>query len=154
MISQLKPGDVMLYRGTGVFSALIRFKTWSKYSHCEVYEGEGGVVASRDSIGVGRYPFRHEGLSLVVRPKQAFDATTATAWFETVNGQGYDWLGLMAFFVAKWQGRENGRMFCSEMAVRFLRAGGVEPFSPEADADAISPGEFAKSSAFTRFWSE
>lgn len=146
----LEPGDVLLYRGDGVFSRLIQMKTWSRVSHCEAYVGEGASVASRDGIGVGCYPLRTAGLAAVLRPIAPFDRAAALAWFHTVDGQGYDWVGLLAFFAARWQGRENRRMFCSEFLTRFQRAGGIEPFTPDTDADAIAPGEFLKSGAYRR----
>ena len=147
---QLLPGDVLLYRGGGFWSWAIRVKTWADVSHVEVYVGEEQSVASRDGVGVRRFPLRTTGFYAVLRPRLPFDSRAAVAWFETVNGQGYDWMGLVNFYLAKWRGRENGRQFCSEFATRFLRAGGVEPFTPEADADTIAPGEFLKSGAFTR----
>lgn len=146
----IRAGDVLLYSGTGFFSKLIKVKTWSAISHVEVSIGNGYSVASRDGQGVGLYPHRATELVAILRPKGPFDVTAAMRWFQTVDGQGYDWLGLMAFYWAKWQGKENGKMFCSEFAVRFLRAGGVEPFTPETDADAVAPGEFLKSGALLR----
>src|SRR3712207_7174694 len=47
----------------------------------------------------------------------------------SVVGQKYDWFGLLAFTSARFQGQENGRMFCSEFATRYLRAGNVDPFN-------------------------
>ncbi len=147
----LRVGDVLLYAGTGWFSLLIRIKTWSKYSHCEVYDGSGYSVASRDRIGVGRYDLRLDGLRVVLRPRGRFSAVRARAWFRAVDGQPYDWWGLMAFTGAKHQGKNNWAQFCSEFATRYLRAGGVDPFNGY-DADGIAPGEFLKSPALIRVW--
>lgn len=147
----LRVGDVLLYSGTGLFSRLIRLKTWSKYSHVEVYVGDGESVASRDGIGVGLYQIRLDQLRAILRPSSDFRAVDALKWFASVEGQGYDWSGLFAFTAAKWQGRENGKQFCSEFATRFLRAGGVDPFNGY-DADGIAPGEFRKSPALTLVW--
>lgn len=148
----LRPGDVLLYSGKGFFSRLIQMKTWSRYSHCEVYDGAGLSVASRDGIGVGRYPLRLDGLRVILRPLAKFDAEKAREWFKTVDGQPYDWFGLLAFTNAKRQGRQNWKMFCSEFATRYLRAGKIEPFNGY-DADGIAPGEFMKSSALVLVWS-
>lgn len=147
----LKPGDVLLYAGGSWFARLIQAKTWSRYSHCEVYDGDGFSMASRDGIGVGRYLLRTDGLRVILRPVAKFDAVAARTWFATVNGQPYDWFGLLAFANAKRQGRENWKMFCSEFACRCLRAGGVDPFNGY-DADGIAPGEFMKSTALLVVW--
>lgn len=149
----LRVGDVLLYSGRGFFSRLIQIKTWSRYSHCEIYDGNGLSVASRDGIGVGRYPLRLDGLRVILRPLARFDTARARLWFDTVNGQPYDWFGLLCFMNAKRQGKENWKQFCSEFAVRYLRAGGIEPFTRTTDADSIAPGELAKSSVFVTTWS-
>lgn len=151
MIPELRAGDVLLYRGRGLFARLIQIKTWSRYSHVEVSDGYGYSVASRDGLGVARYIHRSDGLAMVLRPRHWFDANAARAWFATVDGQDYDWLGLLSFTCAEWQGRQNGRMFCSEFATRYLRAGGIDPFN-DYDADGIAPGEFIKSPALRILW--
>lgn len=150
-IPTLRPGDVLLYSGRSVFSWLIRIKTWSRYSHVEICDGYGFSVASRDGIGVGRYPHRAEQLAMVLRPHRPFNVHVARAWFRAVDGQRYDWLGLLSFTFAEWQGKSNGRMFCSEFATRYLRAGGIDPFNAY-DADGIAPGEFCKSAALEVIW--
>jgi uncharacterized protein YycO len=147
----LRIGDVLLYSGRGLFSRLIQIKTWSRVSHCEVYDGNGFSVASRDGIGVGRYALRADGLCAVLRPKVHLETKKAHAWFATVDGQPYDWWGLLAFTSARRQGNQNQAMFCSEFCTRYLRAGGIDPFN-EYDADGIAPGEFLKSPLFTRAW--
>lgn len=147
----LQPGDVLLYSGSGFFSRLIQMKTWSRYSHVEVYDDDAECVASRDGIGVGRYPLRVDGLRVILRPLPTFDPVPARVWFATVDGQPYDWFGLLAFTSAKRQGRNNWKMFCSEFACRFMRAGGIDPFN-KYDADGISPGEFMKSPSFVVVW--
>jgi hypothetical protein len=149
----LQPGDVLLFARQGFYNRLIQIKTWSRVSHCEVvvFGGDNPMtVASRNGVGVGYYKLDPSGLCCVLRPTAPFDAAAAWEWFsKEAVGQGYDWIGLLAFFSAKWQGKENGRMFCSEFCARYLRAGGVDPFGG-ADADAIAPSDFAKNGAFRR----
>lgn len=164
--SILQPGDVLLYSGTGLVSRLIQLKTWSRYSHCEVYDRQRTSVASRDGIGVGRYLLRLEGLRVVLRPRVTslgmltidghtigLDMSTARAWFDLVNGQKYDWVGLLGFLGTRFQGKSaDDKMFCSEFATRFLRKAGFDPFNGY-DADGIAPSEFAKNSEFDVVWS-
>lgn len=150
--SLLRAGDVLLYSGRGVFSTIIKIKTWSRYSHVEIYDGGRTSLASRDGIGVGRYLLRVNGLALVLRPTCALNLEAGRAWFRTVDGQGYDWVGLMSFTWAEWQGRKNLKQFCSEFACRQLREFGCNPFG-DADADAIAPSDFAKNSGFSVVWS-
>jgi hypothetical protein len=150
----LLPGDVLLFNRDGFYNRIIRIKTWSRVSHVEVVASGGPspmTVASRNGQGVGYYKLDSHGLYCVLRPRSdlVFNQSDAWKWFLTVNGQGYDWLGLLAFASAKFQGKENGKMFCSELACRYLRAGGIDPFRG-ADADAIAPSDFLKNSTFNQ----
>lgn len=146
-MTTLEPGDVLLYSGTGFISWAIKTKTWSPFSHTEVYIGHGWSVASRDGIGVGAYQLRTKDLALILRPNAPLDLQAGLQWFQTVKGEKYDWLGLFAFFFATWQASTN-KMFCSEFVLRFLRAAGLEPFTPDTDADHVSPGMLATSPRF------
>lgn len=157
-LATLRPGDVLLYSGSGFFSTVIKVKTWSRYSHVETYDGERTSLASRDGIGVGRYAVRLEGLRVVVRPNAGLAIEAGRAWFRgdsphgRIDGQGYDWFGLLAFAAARFQGKSNGKMHCSEFVTRYLRQCGFDPFN-DYDADGIAPSEFAKNSAFSVVWS-
>ena len=144
----LQPGDVLLFSRQGFYNRLIMLKTWSKVSHCECYTSAGLTVASRNGKGVNIYKMDTTGLACIMRPRVPFDLKAAMEWYVAdAHGQKYDWIGLLAFFSAKWQGKENGRMFCSEFCTRFLRAGGVDPFLGY-DADGVAPSDFLKNSAF------
>jgi len=160
------PGDLLLYSGRNLFDRYIQIKTWSRISHCEIYDDYGVSVAARPGEGVSRYttraPYR------VLRLRVPFDLEAGRRWFQSVDGQGYDWIGLTAFMAAKWQGRSNGKQFCSEFATRWYRhAIGATTFHPDAqrgdaralaalgldpfngyDADGVAPGEFLKSPLF------
>ena len=147
----LLPGDLLCYRGTGFFSRLIRIKSWSELSHVECYFGCNVSGASRDGEGVGSYPLRLDGLYYVLRPVPPVDLAAARLWHETVKGQRYDWKGILVFTLAVKQGATD-KMFCSEYATRFYRAGRCEPFQPGFDADRVAPGTFLTSGAFRIVW--
>ena len=135
----IRPGDILLFDRDGFFGRLIKFKRGERYTHIEVALSENETVASRDGQGVARYPIELRGVAAVYRTRKALDLDAGMKWFATVNGQGYDWLGLLAFGWAKFRGRNNNKMFCSEFVVRFIRNCGVELFNPDMDADALSP---------------
>ena len=149
-IQFLQPGDCLLYKATGLYGWIIGLKTWSMVTHVEIYIGEGQSVASRDGLGVAIYPLRMAQLSHVLRPHAPIDLHAAMRWFETVRGQKYDWLGLLRF---AWRSKvvsdlKDNRQFCSELATRWYRAGGLDPFNG-GDADAIAPCQFLLSNSFT-----
>lgn len=147
----LQPGDVLLYRGTGFWSWWIRTKTWSPVSHCEGLVSPTEVVAARQE-GVRRYPFRRTHLYGVVRPEGTFDLAAAMQWFVTeAEGQGYDWWGLANFI--NWRvGAPERKQFCSELLVRWFRAGGLHPFHDAYAPDKTSPGMFLSSPHFQTVW--
>lgn len=149
----LQPGDVLLFNRRSFFNWLIRIKTWSPYTHVEVVAGPHQFFAARNGQGVGIYAPDLQGLALVLRPSAAFDVVAATKWAyaDRVLGQGYDWLGLLNFTYARVVGQDNRKMFCSEAAVRFLRAGGVDPF-PGQDADTLSPRDFTLCQNLSVVW--
>lgn len=165
----LQSGDVLLYGGTGLISWLIRTKTWSKYGHCEMYDTDGYAFASRNGLGVARYPVRTDGLMAVLRLRRSvpFSMDAVRQWFPNVDGQPYDWIGLLAFVDHRRQGGpDNFKMVCSELVLRLLRVGigaaiplpattrvgdrrslaamGLDPCNGY-DASGVAPSELVKS---------
>lgn len=163
-IPPLQGGDVLLFSRKSVYNTIIQVKTWSRYTHVEIADdtqpAEGAishvshVFASRNGVGCGYYEFDSEGLALILRPPAGlFNLEAAITWFyhNNIRDQGYDWLGLINFTYARLTGRRNGKMFCSEFATRFYRAGGADLF-PGVDADTIAPSAFRLLRGFTPVW--
>lgn len=163
--TELKPGDCLLYHPVPfspshfmgwLFGEAIARKTWHNISHVEVYAGKEQSVASRDGKGVDIYPFRSDQLAYILRPTQNFNFDEAFNWFLTVKGQGYDWKGLLRFVYtneASTYSLAPQKMFCSEFATRFYRAGGLDLFGGE-DADAIAPFQFLTSMGLVIIYQE
>lgn len=148
----LQRGDILLYNGKSFFSWLIKLKTGAKYSHVEIYIGNGYSVASRDGKGVDIYRTRLSDMEAVLRPNEPFDYHSGMKWFwKDAFGQKYDWLGLLNFWFAKWQGRDNHKMFCSEFVVRWFREAHYPLFPRSVDADGISPGALEHSTRVTKY---
>lgn len=137
----IQAGDVLLYRPTGLFGRVIALKTWHMIAHVEVSLGGGESVASRDGLGVGRYPHRSADLAHVLRPVLPMDLAAALRWFRTVEGQPYGWVDLLAFIGLTADGPG---MVCSPFATEFLRAGGLPVFRSEP-ARFIAPFQFLTS---------
>lgn len=148
----LRPGDVLLYRGSGFWSWWIRTKTWAPVSHCEGVVSPTEVVAARNA-GVRRYPLTRTHLYAVARPEEPFDVVAAMAWFrDHAEGQGYDWWGLANFINWRIGGKPEAKQFCSELLVRWFRAGGIHPFNDTYAPDKTSPGMFLASPHFHTIW--
>lgn len=137
----LQPGDVLLYAPRGFYGWIIRLKTWHRVSHCEIVIGQHYVAASRDGIGVGKYPLRTDGLIAVLRPKVPFDLPAAARYIESMLGTPYGWGDLLAFFGAS---KDYQGIVCSPFVTEALRAGGVPVFNHEP-ANAVAPFMFLDS---------
>lgn len=158
-LSKLRPGDHLLYGRTPFrrspigwfFGLVINIKTWSRFCHIEIYAGNKQSFASRDGQGVGLYPFRASELLKVRRPDpEKYNHSRAVAWFETVDGQGYDYVGLLGFglnrtkaaLMAFFRMVAEALQFCSEFVARWDRNAGLNPFNKEIDADKVAPAQF------------
>jgi hypothetical protein len=143
----LKAGDHLLYDVDHLLDdpigylqdLVIRVKTWSSVAHIEVYDGGGCSLAAR-ADGIHRYPFRASGLKLVRRPRH-WDHFRAREYFSVVEGQNYDWAGLLCFTLAVKQGSPN-KQFCSEFARNLGRAAGSVAFDAHWPGDKVAPGNF------------
>ena len=153
----LEPGDILLYGGNDLVSRLIQFRTWSDVSHIEIYVGDGCSVASRNGIGVGKYPLRTAGLRRIYRPKlvagmPSFDFDEAMRWFATVDGTKYGWADLLRFYLIDVP---TTGLICSEFGDLWFRKGRLPLFNLNYPEGAICPGDFEKISSLLveQIWS-
>lgn len=145
-VSAWQPGDCLLYTPAGAFGFLITLKTWHAISHVEVYDGEGYAWASRDGLGVARYPHREDHLAGVYRPIPPFDLAAGRAYAQRMIGTPYGWAELLAFVGISVRG---SGVFCSQFATAWYRAAGLDPF-PSEDDRRVAPFEFAINPDFRR----
>lgn len=154
----LLPGDILLYSKSDLFGWITRIKTFSPAVHIEMYEGQCMSLASRNGIGVNRYPFREAQLAAVLRPRQQINMAAVTKWFEKpfnkitgegVRGRPYGWLDLLRFCCIKIP---TFGWICSEFAALACVAGGLDVFAADYYAGTIDPGDFFLPSAFTWEW--
>lgn len=154
LLAILEPGDGLFFARRSVFNRIVAIKTWSIYTHVEIYVGGGQVFASLNPRlavgwppwrggGVGIYPIMPHGLALVRRPVAAPNLPAAMRWArEEAVGQPYDVHGLFNFYQAQRLAGERWGMFCSEAATRWWKRAGVIR-SENTDADQTSPGMLA-----------
>lgn len=135
----LSPGDIMLFRPQSFFGSLIAIKTWHKISHVELYDGQQMSLASRDGLGVGKYPVRTSGLSYVLRPAPGLlDMSRVRTYFLSLEGTPYGWLDLLDFMGVPVDRRG---IVCSPFVAGCLRAGGWNVF-PTDVANKVAPFQF------------
>lgn len=150
-LPELRAGDCLLYYMHDFFDEIIALKTWNRVAHVEVYIGNGASVASRNGLGVAKYPLRVLDIAYVRRPHGDFRLYDALEWFTDVDGQGYDWLGLLCFTLALKQGSPD-KMFCSEFATNFYRHGCIDIVANDYPADLVAPAQLLQSPSLTTIW--
>lgn len=147
LLAILQPGDHLIYKPHSLAGYLIALKTWTKTAaHIEIYAGNGCSIASRHE-GVNRYLLRREDLSMVLRPLDSFNFAKGMEYFESVKGEGYDYLGLAVFGLLTERG-EEGKQICSEFATNWDRATGLVPFNRDWPAEKVAPAQFLQSPIF------
>lgn len=139
LLASLRPADIMLFRPVGIFGRIIQVKTWHNISHVELYDGNGQSIASRDGIGVDRYPVRLTQLAYVLRPQVHLDLSKIHAYFDTMKGTPYGWLELLCFVGPNVQ--FGSGIVCSPFVAGCLRAGGWNVF-PTDPINKVTPFQF------------
>jgi hypothetical protein len=139
----LRVGDILLYSEKDIIDDLIKWKTSGQVAHIEIYAGVGRSWASRNGIGVGQttYPFRSEGLAVVRRPVQFFDADKASIYFNLfLKGLPYgfgDILANLGIDASTLKGVD-----CSHLAALLEQASGCPMFASDTMLNTISPRDF------------
>lgn len=151
---ELRAGDVLLYSPSSWIGWIICLKTWCTLSHCEIYYGQGKVIAARQQ-GVDIYDERIDRyLRFVRRPvlvSKPFDVASAYKAVMPMLGKPYDIKALFDFYLP-WKRHYHANRICSSVVTVFLRAGGVEPFNPKVDADDIAPAQLWQTPELTTVW--
>lgn len=130
---------VLLFRGRGVISALVRWQTRSIYSHSAILLPDGRILEAWQGSGVrirdlpsggGIEHFKVKGIT----PAQW---RQAIAFGRDQLGKGYDYVSVLRF-VSRRNAPENGRWFCSELVAAALQVAGL-PFLSRVDPAEVSP---------------
>jgi hypothetical protein len=162
---RIETGDLLLYRGTGVISALIRWGSRSEYSHCGVAAWWGhrllvfqaarrGVEVLPASRAVWQYAGRVDWWS--VRPALRPHLDRPRLLDECVAALGTPFgFGALAVYAGRTvldrlEGDDDERdptaMFCSWYVSRCFRQAGLNLCHIKPD-DCTSPGHIARSGA-------
>lgn len=130
---------ILLFRGRGVISTLIRWQTRSGYSHAALLLPDGQILESWQGAGVRMRTladwsnvdcFGVEGVT-TEQWRQAVEFAKAQI------GAGYDYVSVMRF-ISRRNAPENGRWFCSELVFAALLFAGVKLLA-RVEAAEVSP---------------
>lgn len=147
----LVAGQVLLYSTPDSLVDWIIERQSMVAAHVEIYEGNLKSLASRNGIGCGRYDLRMEGLIAVLTPLQV-DMPAFSTWFETVNGEAYDFFGLSGFLFGENR-QVPEHLFCSAfVSLGFLRSQKQPLFNKLWPSGLTSPSDFLKTPAIHWTW--
>lgn len=137
--------NIVFARKPTLGSWLIRFGTWSQWSHCAIL-ADAKVIDATMQHGVAERPFVEfvseypDHLMVSVE----CDESQALAFARSQIGKPYDWLAIVGFvFRRGWSCGD--KWFCSEFVEAALKAGGRQRFREELpritprDVWAVSP---------------
>jgi hypothetical protein len=159
-------GDVLLFRGRGLLSLLIRWATHSDYSHAGLVYRYNGHVYCLEAVGqgvrmaplsrlVGHYPDGIDYYTLTVPEQPREDALGFSFQQLTLpySVLGLVWFALALIFAWRRPDKDPDRWFCSELvAAAYVKAG--YPLTPDlpcyaSPADLINGGKIEKRGRLT-----
>jgi uncharacterized protein YycO len=141
---------VLLFRGRGIISMLIRWQSRSPYSHAALLMPDGRIVESWQGSGV-RIKSVKDWTDIEIYDVVAMDDfawSLALDFAADLVGSGYDYKAVMRF-VSRRPASDNERWFCSELVFAALQSAGISLLS-RISAAAVSPGMLALSPLLVR----
>lgn len=142
---------VLLFRGLGIASALIRWQTRSRYSHAAILlPGRGGtIIESWQWDGVRTKTLTDwDGIDVYdVAGMSPEKWHRAISWAQSHIGAGYDWTGVMRF-LSRRRVHWDDKFFCSELVFAAMCFAGVRLL--KAHPAEVSPGLMALSPLLTK----
>lgn len=130
---------ILLFRGKGFFSKLIRWQTRSRYSHAAILLDDGHIIESWTKGGVQISHLRDwsniDAYSVDGMTSQQWDV--AIQFAKSQIGKKYDYRSVFRF-LSKRKAPDNQKWFCSEFVYTALAVAGVELLR-NIDPSEISP---------------
>lgn len=109
---------------------VVRFGTWSKWSHVGIVIDDTTVIDSRPFHGVQERPlvdFLDKAAEYEFKQVEVESAANGIAWARTQIGKPYDWGGVISFAAHRdWS--EEDCWYCSELAEGTIQAAGRTRF--------------------------
>ncbi|BCG50053.1 hypothetical protein [Ralstonia phage RP13] len=111
---------------SGVVSSIIRFWTWSQWSHVELWTPDGWLGARTDGDGVSIKPYNYNSPlkeELLVLEVPDYDSAIKFAYDQV--GKKYDY-GAIAGLGVREDWDDPSKWFCSEYIYCIAQKGGIE----------------------------
>lgn len=140
---------IAFYKGRGLKrDRLIRWWTKSRYSHVELILPDGNISGIRPpyySLVTTRAikKLNESEWDLLEVEVSNSQLGLLQGFIASTEGQGYDWLGMIASNISPLKVRAPGRWYCSEWVAYALSVSGVLPwkFAKLYDLKSISPAD-------------
>ena len=141
----IREPQVLLFRGRGVISSLIRWQTRGAYSHAAILRPDGTIIESWQGAGVRIKDITDwRGVDRFDVPLMSPEMwASALTFADSMVGSGYDYWAI-ARFVSRARMPDNQRWFCSELVFAALAHAGLPPLA-RVEPWAVSPGVLATS---------
>lgn len=167
----IAPADVLLWKGKGLVSRIIGWRTGSEWSHAslaDVNRGRVWLFESREGVGIRHVPlsavlamgtvswFTHAVPDTGAGDVRRLEREAAIEYCIARVGERYDWGGILRIARATWpwgkalspaDGEELPRgkgAICSAFVSAALRAGGRDLVAQRADR-VTTPGDLSRS---------
>jgi uncharacterized protein YycO len=133
---------------SGWQSALIRWFTWSDYSHVDFLLADGSLLGARLDGGVKIRPsnyanFKAKGIYQIEAPGTVLD------YAKKQLGKPYDARGILNFGLHRRNWRDESAWFCSELVAAAFEQGGL-PIVNTPDAGRVTPRDLTLSPLLKR----
>lgn len=136
---------ILLFRGRGVLSQLIRWQQRTEFSHAAVLLYDLEIIEAWQGKGVQRKKLTSlENIMVLECPgmtqQQEFDVYS---FLMSQAGCGYDYLGVLRF-VSRRRNTTNSEWFCSELVYAAFLSAGIQLLA-RSEPWEVSPGLLARS---------
>jgi uncharacterized protein YycO len=120
----MKTPKILLFKGRGMVSRLIRWQTNGIYSHVGLQRSDGRIIEAWHKPA----KVRLRGRLSDWRDVEAYEVVGATpeqleravAWAESQIGKKYDFGGVLRF-VTRWRKKQDDKWFCSELVFQAFK---------------------------------
>ena len=120
---------ILLFKGRGFVSKLIKWQTNGVYSHAAIQRPDGRIVEAWHNPAKVRLrgnltDWRDvEAYSVVGMSEDQWQTTLA--WLDKQIGKKYDFGGVFRF-VTRWRKKQDEKWFCSELVFQAIKESGVD----------------------------
>jgi len=127
-MNELTPhaGQILLFRGRGFLSTLIRWQTRGKYSHAAIRVNEDECVEAWQGAGVRLKKITDwSNVDIFRVPATERQRIVAVSFAGQQIGKKYDYLGVLRF-LSRRHCNDVQRWFCSELVFAAFKHAGVD----------------------------